>query len=290
MWFYAVCLVIFVISLLAVLAIVYGKFGQVSLIDTDTLPQERDRRKKRQIISERVRRLTAAGLAIAGAWSRDRAEAMRREYAALVSRLQELERQYGPKLTITPAAVREQALKLSAAGLEHEQAGRWAEAEKSYLEMAKLNVRNVTAYRGLARVYAGLKQWPQAKETLQFLIKLAARGGCGHARAAVGLKIGVRGLACSATQAEHAELAADYLSLAVTCREMGDTDCARRAYAGALVFEPANPKYLDLFLEACILVGDKGGALAAFTKLKEANPENQKLRALFEKINSLVSK
>ncbi len=281
---YIICAALFILSAVIILAVIVRKFRQLTLIDVEALPQERALQKKKEIIELRVARKVTSW------WNRWREKAagpierVKEKFRGAYRRVQEIERQLTPKKPETPINVRERILQLIADAETLVKADRLAEAEKKYLEAAGLNVRNVTVYRGLADIYVRLKQWPQAKETLGFLVKIAAKSGCMHARVAYSQKWEIKGIQCSASQAEHAELARDYLVLGGVCHELGDFDCSRRAFASALVFEPANPRYLDLLLEACILVGDKAMALDTFAKLKEANPDNQKLPALYEKV------
>jgi tetratricopeptide (TPR) repeat protein len=167
---------------------------------------------------------------------------------------------------------------------------KFTEAEARFVEVVKLNPRHVGAYRGSGETYAELKQWAQAKETMNFLIKTVAKTGCAHARAAEARQFDLKGIQCSATQAEHAEMARDYLVLGGVCQEMQDFRSMQRSFESALLFEPNNPKYLDLFLEACILVGDRENGLRSFEKLKEANPENQKLQSIYERLMAVPVK
>ena len=281
---YIICAALLILSAIIILVIIARKFRQLTLIDVDSLPQEREQQKKKEIIELRVARMVSAW------WDRCREKAgapvghVKQRFRAAYRRVLEIERQLVPKKADTPSSIRERILSLIVEAEALAKADKLLEAEKKYVEAAGLNVRNATVYRGLADVYVRLKQWSQAKETLGFLVKVAAKSGCMHARVAYGQKWGIKGIQCSATQAEHTELARDYLMLGGVCQELGDFDCSRRAFASALVFEPSNPRYLDLLLEACILVGDKAMALDTFAKLKEANPDNQKLPALYERV------
>lgn len=290
MWIYGIAGFVFLVSLLGALTIAARKFRHLALIDTEALPKERDRQKKRLLIEQRLMRMAFdwwSGLKDSAAGPMDRLGARFREaYARAI----EFERDLGPKPSVTPASVRERIAALLAEAESLAAAGRLTDAERRYVEIVKLNSRHVGAYRGLGKLYVDLKQWGQARETLQFLIKVVARSGCAHARAAEAKRFTEQGLTCTATSAEHAEMARDYLALGGICQELGDLPSAKRALEGALVFEPNNPRYLDLFLEACILVGDRERGLGTFAKLQEANPDNQKLPSLYERLVHLPSK
>jgi hypothetical protein len=59
MLFYAICLVIVAISAGGILMVVARKFAQLTLIDTASLPKEREAKKKKEIIQSRVGRKLA---------------------------------------------------------------------------------------------------------------------------------------------------------------------------------------------------------------------------------------
>jgi hypothetical protein len=55
----------------------------------------------------------------------------------------------------------------------------------------------------------------------------------------------------------------------------------------ALEIEPNNPRYLDTILEISIIKKDKVLANETYKRLKEVNPENQKLAEIKEEIAEL---
>lgn len=278
---------VFLASLAAVIIIVARKFPQLTMIDVDALPKERDRQKKMELIERRVLR------SVSGWWSgvREKAsgplghvgEAFREAYERALA----AERRFATKPSVTPVVIREKINSLMSEAALLAKESRFAEAETRFIEVIRLNSRHVGAYRGLGEAYVELKQWAQAKETMEFLIRTVARSGCAHARAAQARRFDIKEITCNASQAEHAEMARDYLMLGGVCQESGDLRCAQRSFECALVFEPNNPRYLDLFLEACILVGDREKGMVAFGKLKEANPDNQKLTSLQERLEAI---
>ncbi|MGH9593790.1 MAG: hypothetical protein ACRD5L_11905, partial [Bryobacteraceae bacterium] len=58
----------------------------------------------------------------------------------------------------------------------------------------------------------------------------------------------------------------------------------------ALQSEPHNPKYLDYFLEASILVGDPDAAREALAALEDVNPGNAKLGEFRARIEAMFEK
>ena len=69
----------------------------------------------------------------------------------------------------------------------------------------------------------------------------------------------------------------------------GDNDNALTMIQNALTLAPKNPKYLDFLIELSILINNKYLAEITWDKLKEVNPENQKLAGLQERIQAIAT-
>ena len=288
MTFYFVAFAIVIGSVIGIAVILARKFPQITLIDTATLPKERENKKKKEIIHDRVGRI------MTDSWRRFCGRVgpffgrVRAGFRARYRRLLQLEKKFQEPAKAPPAPtvaeVRENAAQLIAEAAELLILGRAPEAEKKYLEAVKLDQRNAEAYRGLGQIYLDSKNYAQARETFEFLVRLSSKeqSSAGHAvdhRRESG--------PCAAPAAVQAEIAKSYFDLSNACRAMGDVAGAKEALEGAVAHEPANPKHLDLLIEACILVGDKGRAMEVFGQLKAANPENQKLQSLYDRIAAM---
>ncbi len=289
MLFYAVIFGVIIVCLGAMLAIASRKFPQLTLIDTAALPKEKETQKKKQIMDERVRRMAgewrAALVKAFTAFFERLQQGFRRQYRKLLS----LEKKYAPQPP-APAVSAEEMKAKAVRALEEASAlageGKFEEAERKYVEAVKLDRTNVGAYRGLGDLYMSQKDYVHAKETYAYLVKASVRACCAGRRKKTA-PAGQIGLACDAPPADLAEIAKNYLSLALACRALGDGAGAKLALENAVAHEPANPKHLDLLIEACILEGDKERAFEVFRKLKEVNPDNQKLGALYERISAI---
>lgn len=135
------------------------------------------------------------------------------------------------------------------------------EAEDQYIEIISLAPKNIEAYRGLAEVYLANKSQTHAETTLEHILKLAST--------------------LSDRQIE------DFVNLGLVKQELGKNAEAQHYLSKALEIEPLNPRYLDLYLESCVLCKDKETAWSVYRKLKEVNPENHKLDEFVEKIRTL---
>lgn len=280
MWSYWIIGGAVLVSLVGLSAIVVGKFPQLSLIDVDALPQEREAQKKKAIIRDRVGRRMAkrsrwlkVKLTPAFRFVVERAQLAHEKLSRLDKKFWERTGRF-----IHPVERRKRAAKLVTTAeqlLDQEKIG---EAEKKLVEAISLDRQHWAAYRGLGELYMGTKNYAQAKETYQYLVRANSRQCCGKGR---------RRQAHIGSPAVQAAIAKDNLCLALACKAAGDVAGWREAAEAALLHEKANPRHLDILLEACIMDGDRKRAEQIFALLKEANPDNQKLDQLAEKIASL---
>ncbi|HTM69079.1 MAG TPA: tetratricopeptide repeat protein [Candidatus Binatia bacterium] len=284
MWFYLAAILVVIVSLGAAASVAARKFPQLTLIDTEALPLERDAKKKKAIIHDRASRMTAAfGRRIAAAltrWFERRREGFRRAYRKVLA----LERQYRKEKPVSAGEAEARIAALSADAERLFKAGEYGDAEKKYIEILSFDRRNVDATWGLGTLYLESKRYDQAKETYAYLARMLRKAArCVHAENGTL----PQGRTCAADAASHADIAACYLDLGIASQAAGDKAQARAAFERAVAFEPANPRHLDLLLDECILEGDKSRASEVFAQLRAANPENNKLDALAERIASL---
>jgi len=284
MWFYVGAILTVIACLAAAAWVVVRKFPQLTLIDTEALPLERDAKKKKAIIQDRASRMTAAfGRRIAAAltrWFERRQEGFRRSYRKVLA----LERQYRKEKPVLPAEVDAKIAAYAADAERLIKTGEYGDAEKKYIEILSMDRKNANAYWGLGALYLESKRHEQARETYAYLVRILRKGSrCTHAEN--GAVSALR--PCAADAAAHADIAAAYLDLGLATQASGEAPQARAALERAVAFEPANPRHLDLLLDACILEGDKSRASQVYAQLRAANPENNKLDALAERIASL---
>lgn len=278
MWFYIAVLGSVVLALAVIIAVIVRKSRQLTLIDTAALPQERENRIKREIMRERVGRIVSAKGAAAAERLKPVLAAVDRVCHGALEGLRRvehgMERSVGkaPPPKISPAerkaevaALLEQAERLAIDGS-------WAEAEKKFVAVIGLDMGSVPAYRGLGDLYLEIRNYSQAKETYTFLVRMMEKRCAGA------------GKGPASPSAIQAETAKDYVRLSAACKALGDMDGAKAALESAVSFESANPRLLDLLIETCIMAGDKGRALEIYERLKSVNPDNQKLRAMYERI------
>ncbi len=286
------------ICLIGLLIVVIRTFPHVTQIDVELLSRERELKRKREIMNQRFDR-----------WANDQSQRFGAKFGPILSAigswfaerhhsLSKMERRLhkATRLARDPEGYREELLTAADAAIEK---GDREEAERRLIEMVSVNARDYDAYRRLADLYMDGKDYAEAKEVYAFLIKAGLKQSCEVGSGGVGKwETGIESDAVAAEDrvkacgdvglAERTELAKHYANLGEACQELGEEMEALRAFDNAVAFEPANPRYLDLLIEACIVEGQKIKAGRALRQLAEVNPENSKLDSFRERIEALA--
>jgi tetratricopeptide (TPR) repeat protein len=284
-----------IICLIGGLALIYTvmvkKFPQLKLIDLSTLAKERHAQVKSRIIQERFDRSMGKFQDKASAFGSGMFGKIRSAFERAHDRLRTMEKTIENQKPV-PAEGREERLKkllgeAQAGALE----GRYDEAEGLYIEILRIEPKHAEAYRGLADLFIERKLFDQAKETLEFLVKLNSEDERAFERLGA-----IEALSGNYPSAEEQYLKSITLSAnPATCRadlgqvylQMDQPMKAHEQFRLVLQAEPYNPKYLDYFIETSILIGDAKSADEAFEVLETANPENQKLAEFRDRIDRL---
>lgn len=273
MIFYSVFIVIIAASVAVIAYIVLSKFSQLTLIDAESMPMERDLTKKKDLIKSRVDRNVSAWWKKIVVRLSPRIWRVRRAFRAQYGKLLRINHKYSKggvrrvrseDLQKQVADMMDEAKKLAAAG-------RFTDAEREYVRAIHKDPRNAEAYERLGEMYLEDGQYGKARETFNFLVKMSTGGVSGSA----------------AKESDAVRLAKYHVKYGMAAAALGDNNEARAAYEKAVYLEPSNPRYLDLLLEECILEGDLLGARDVLGKFKAVNPENKKLEAIEERIQAL---
>ena len=178
MWFYVVFTLIIVVCLTAIATIVGRKLSQLTLIDTEVIPKERNLVRKRAIMEQRVRRATQswskwllALLSPLAVWVRD---AFRRQ----VKKLMAIDRQFRNEKVMRPEQKENRAEKLRQEAAKLFEAQKFGEAEKKLIEVLAFDELNEDIYRDLGDLYMSTRRWDRARDTFSFLTKLLVKKYC----------------------------------------------------------------------------------------------------------------
>lgn len=257
-----VLLVLVVVAIVVIAMLVARQWKKLKSIDLEAMPHEKIRSRKYQLIEERLGRKTK-GLRevtrkVVSPVSGKLVLGVQKSYQKLL----QLERKY--RLTTAKPTTEEEKerhrQKVAALMQKGEQVfndGNIGEAEQAFLDVIRLNPQEVEAYEYLGEVYTEKKEYEHAIETLEFARKLNPNED----------RI--------------------YYDLGMAYDSQGNVEKAMEQFKECVRLSPNNPRNLDSLLDAAIRLEDRVVAVQTLRQLKEANPENQKIAELEEKVKAL---
>lgn len=244
-------LILIGLSVLVIFVLLIRAAPRVSMIDVETIPEERARKLKEQLILNRFSRLKTQKFGVVSKTAQGAVKGASRVGRRAVQRLYRLEQQY-KKLQKAAgdgqhALDEETVRRLIAEAEDLIRADEFIPAEKKYIEIISHNPKQINAYEGLGNLYLKDRKYEQARETLSFALKISPDDASIHmSMAEVEIKDENPGEAL------------------VHLRE-----CFKK--------RPKNPKYLDLYVETALAEGAQEDAELALAQMKEVNPENTKI-------------
>jgi tetratricopeptide (TPR) repeat protein len=275
---------------------------QLTLLDVHKLPEVRESQKKNEILRRRVAGMQgnkSASTNIIRLWIIDVLQRIQQNFRFHVDKLERRlmeNRQRMPRLPLTDEEIRDRSRQAKELLREAENAlisGAYDTAEKAFIGVISLEEKNPAAYRGLGDVYFAEHQFVEARQTYRYALFLDKRNE--HALLRLAEIAEAEGAWEQAIEYYQQTLllndgvSSRFLKLAELFTKIGQPETALVAIQEALALEPQNPKYLDNYIEASILVENKKMAEDGFQRLRMVNPENQKLTLFRERIDALPS-
>lgn len=252
-------LVLIIISLAIIIFIIVQKFPDIAAIDTKTIAAERQGEVKKKIVAERLKRGLAKKTSFVSFFIKHSFEWLRKAFNRLYRKAVELERFYQKesKKTMSKQERVEHVQELLGEARELSKKDDPEGAEQRYVEIISLDIKNIEAYKGLGGIYFEKKEYQEAKETLEYVLKLGVVDDEIH------------------------------FNLGQVCRALGEDKEALEHFKEAVKLEPNNPRNLDILIEESIIIGNKSLAEKTLRQFKKANPDNQKLEEFQERIKQL---
>ncbi|PIT86533.1 MAG: hypothetical protein COU33_02570 [Candidatus Magasanikbacteria bacterium CG10_big_fil_rev_8_21_14_0_10_43_6] len=287
-------------SLAVILVIVIKKFPQLSLLDVENLPEVKEEKKKDQVLKKRATKKTKETKIRQHAKVKlflDGLKTVQNKFRGYVGKVERrvIEKNAGfpeeaPQAEVTQTN-KDRSRELIKQAKSAYDANQLDSAESKYIAVIRLDHKNAEAYRGLIDVYFKRGQFDEAAETCQFFLQLNPKDDWGHVKMA-DIYEEQGDIPKSIQHYQEAVLINDSIStrfakLAQLLQQVEQYETAIEAIEQALDIEPENPKYLDNFAELAILVFDKTRANNAYERLRLANPSNQKLDSLKQRIAKL---
>jgi len=259
-----VSLVLLSLSLVIAGVVLARKVSQLRMIDVASIPSERVKRVKEQIILQKFERIGAQKMGAAAKVARQGVSSVSKVGRRAVQKLYAMEQYYQKLKHSAPDgshAVNADTIKRlleEAENLVSEE--EYIPAEKRYIEVISHNPKHVKAYEGLGNLYLANKQYAQARETLLF------------------------------TQRLSKDDPSVQMSLADVELAEGNTRKAVDYLRNVVALRPGNPKFLDLYIESAIEVRLTIDAQKGIALLKESNPDNQKIPDFEARLAKLIPK
>ncbi len=278
-------LILILISLSVIIVIVVRKFSVLANLDVDNIQLEKETRFKERIVSTRFRRYFMKHYSRVSKLIEPIGEWVNNFLKSRFQKLLEIKENYKDNKNAKLISVEQKIDELFLGFFELKNNENWDEAEKKLIEIISLDSKNIKAFRNLGRLYLERKNYIEAKQTFEHVLRLLeneedvqnylikiAKGGS------------VNGFENNLIVGQ---LPAIYFDLSLAEKSVGNLEGAIINLKKALSIEPNNPRYLDTLLDISIIKKDKGLALDVLEKLKKVNPENKKLVEFDKKIRVL---
>ena len=278
-------LILIIASLAVVIVIVVKKFSSLANLNIETIQAEREAKFKEQIISNRIKRnyykYYGKILKILRPAFDGTSNFFKWSYAKLV----EFKENYNREKKIAGTDSRQTITKLFSDAEDLQKSGDLEKSEGKYIEIISLDSKSFKAFKELGKLYFNRKDFNEAKQTFEHALKLLEHENLQSNTDVSNGYIDKNGLEKNVNL--NTEIASIYFELTLVSRAMQNPTGALSNINRALSLEPNSPKYLDTKLEISIIRKDKISALESYEKLKEVNPDNQKLEDFKKQIQEL---
>lgn len=267
---------------------------EIQLLDPESIKEEREKQKRDEILLQRFDRIRAEKVAPLRAVGNRVIHAIKTRFHEVYIRLVRLERSYRqaktPFAVMTPSTKDRLKLVLNEArSLARDL--KWPEAERRYLEALGIDSHAWDAYKGLGQIYLKQDLLPQATETYEFLLKSKMADDSVYA-ALADIAEKQKDFAAAEEYRKKAieqrpRLANRHAELAELYLDQSEPEKAWPSAKRAVELDPKSARYLELSLEAVILLGNRDEARRRYDKLRLLSQDRPKLQALKDRIDAL---
>jgi len=288
-------IILSILSLGYIIFIIIKKIPKLINVNLDNLPDFRTKIKKEEILKQRIRNRLNKILKYSKELLlplNDNIKDYLKDYYQKLKKIEEdLKSKSYEKLnsSLSKSKLIDNLIREAKESIAEED---YKEAESKLLDALKIDPHNQEVYKILADVYTEQKEYEEAKETLEYLLKLTHNN-----KAAVFSSLA--NLAKERGNLKEAEeeylksisLSSDnyiyFISLAEVYLELEEYKYALETAQRALILANNNPKILDFLINVSIIIQDKELASKYLDRLKEVNIDNKKIGYFNEKIDNL---
>ena len=277
-----VCVI--VVSLVIVLFIAIRKFPKVKTLDVSTVPAARKAEVRDRILMERMKRSSKKSREVVKKGTVPLFKAVGNISRKIFKKIYALEKKYKKEaetnVPLKAGDVKNKIRNLFDESQKLAKDEKYQEAEKIFIEIISLDPRNLDAYNGLTDIYLEMKEYQQALQTEEFVLKLERK------KTKEVEKETETGQKYKVASNAH-ELADVYSDLGYIYQMMENEEKSAENYYKALEYERNNPKHISQMLEIYIKQGKKPQAFGLIERLEKVNPDNQKLKDYREQITGV---
>lgn len=294
MW-YIIFFILLILSLGFLIWLFIKKMPNLVNINVANLPTYKTKQKKQDILKIRFQRDLGKVFSFAKSLSLPAKEKVFDFFKDNYSKLKEIEKDLRRRSQqqLTTSLDKSQAVdKLLTEAKQLFNDEKYQEAESVLLDALQIDQYSIEVYRLLADVYWEEKEYEQAKDTLQYLLKLTHNEDAGVfsslasiARERGNLKQAEDDYLKSISLAQDNYI--NFLNLAEIYLELDDQHKSLETAKRALLLAPNNPKVLDFLIELSIIMRDKELAKEYLGRLATVNPDNQKISVFGEQIEEI---
>ena len=274
---------------------VVRKFSRLINVNVEHLPEVKNQRQKDIILKSRLKRswmgvFDKAKLFTNPTKSKIK-DVLNQYYKKLKSIEKDIKRRGFERLSssVDRSKAIEEILTTAKQQINNEE---YNQAEETILDAIAIDQHSIEAYKLLAEIYRLKKEYTQAKETLEYLLRLTHTEDpdvyyslADIAKERGNLKQAEEDYIKSISLSDDNYLY--LLSLAEVYMDLEEEEKALETAQKALFLAPNNPKILDFLINISIIMSDKELASDYLDKLKEVNPDNQKITEFIEQIDNL---
>jgi tetratricopeptide (TPR) repeat protein len=287
---------IIVICIVSIVIIITKKFPILAAINITALQKYKQDKIKKGLIEDRLKRKFKA-FSFRALFKSGSEKPRSPIFENFYKYLKILEQRYRDKIRTREPEERETAEKkkiilLSEAKKLFEEA-KFKEAEDKYIETISLDSKYIEAYEGLAETYFKIKDFEHTKEIYGYLIKMNAQDSSKKEdQREISLKEGINEKEKDYSQSTSLsnQVARHQVDLGEVFMATEEYEKALGCFQEAVKLEPNNPRNLDAIIGVAVKLEDKILAREYYNKLKEVNPENEKLKDISGVIKALTKK
>lgn len=289
-------IVLIVLSLAFIVWKVVKKYPRLINVNVDNLPEVKIQRQKEEILKKRLDRMGQ------GVWAKVKellnpaGDKVNNIFSRYYQKLKDIEKDIkrrGLERLTTSVDKSQAADEMLTEAKQFINSEDYSKAEEILLDVLNFDQHNIEAYKLLAELYRCRKEYVQAKETLEYLLKLTHNEDAGIyssladiAKERGNLKQAEEDYLKSISLSEDNYLY--FLSLAEVYQDLEENEKALEIAQRALLLSPNNPKVLDFLINISIIMADKELAQEYLNKLREVNPDNQKIADFNQSIDNLA--